>query len=327
MKSFDDFVLEALESLDKSGFNDEQLSIMLEDKNLLRYGGTAYYDNYCPQDLRITSKILLESFDNAVVTESDDPDYYAKLPRELVDFTRKSDGKIVDELDILTLFPEFKDHHLPKVYVQFFDFMNENEVHKIIKKFGDFDVDALNRLKFAFMKKFRESARGIHSYVKIKGIEFSFIFFNTRKYNERTIYHEWTHYFQRYVGEDFAKLMELHVRNSEVKEKKLQKFGLNIAAVENYFFSAKEYVTRLDNLLYMLHQVQKLPQYESLNEHELVDVFKDQVCRNELNSNISKDILAIDPDFKMDITFFIAAYICFKGKVFDKLVFDLANRL
>ena len=122
--------------------------------------------------------------------------------------------------------------------------------------------------------------------------------------------------------------MELHVRNSEVKKKKkLQKFGLNIAAVENYFFSSKEYVTRLDNLLYMLHQVQKLPQYESLNEHELVDVFRDQVCRNELNSNIAKDILAIDPDFRMDIVFFIASYICFKGKVFDKLVFDLANRL
>lgn len=94
-----------------------------------------------------------------------------------------------------------------------------------------------------------------------------------------------------------------------------------------YFFSEKEYITHLDNLIYMLHQLQKLEKYSKLNNDEFFKLFKTDLCKNELFGEVAKDILNIDKNFKSDLIFFIAANICFSGQVFNKFCTDLIWRL
>lgn len=88
-----------------------------------------------------------------MLIESDDPEYYVKLPKELEDFTKKKNNNIVDQYDILTLFSEFKDYKFPKIFISFFDFSDTDAVKQIIKSFSKLNNEQiLNVLSLAFMK-------------------------------------------------------------------------------------------------------------------------------------------------------------------------------
>ena len=97
--------------------------------------------------------------------------------------------------------------------------------------------------------------------------------------------------------------------------------------MQEYFFSEKEYIAHLDNLLYMLHQIQKLPKYSKIQNRNFFNMFKEEICKYELNAEIAKEAIFIDNTFNMDLIFFIAAYICFDGDVFEKFCMDLSWRL
>jgi hypothetical protein len=159
------------------------------------------------------------------------------------------------------------------------------------------------------------------------GVNIGFLFFNNETYNDRTICHEWTHVFQTYIGDKFEKLMELNRNNILLKNKELKKFNLSFDIVQNFFFSKKEYITRLDNLIYMIHQTQKLEKYKNLSDLEFFNLFKDELCKKDLNNVLIKDILSIDKNFLVDVQFFIASYICLDGEIFTKLCFDLQQRI
>lgn len=77
----------------------------------------------------------------------------------------------------------------------------------------------------------------------------------------------------------------------------------------------------------MIHQTQKLSKYKQMNNFDFFTLFKNELCKKDLNIKFIKDVLKIDENFLVDIQFFIAAYICFDGELFTKLCFDLQQRI
>ena len=301
------------------------LDYLLFEKKLARDGSCQFFDDFIVERSRITANMITEAVGYAL-NESADPDYYVKMPKKLAELTRMKDGEIIDRYDILTVFPEFSGYKFPKTYVLFFDFSNKTDINRIISLFlRPDDEKAIAYLKTAFMMA--KGARGMHLSFSKFGVDIDCMLFNKPIFNERTIYHEWTHFFQVHVGDSFVKKVEMSTENEEAKNEKLKKFGLTMNVMREYFFSNKEYVARLDNLLYMIHQAQKLPKYEGMNDFEFFNMFKEDVCANGLDSGVVKDILQIDSGFYTDIVFFICAKMCFEGDLFDKLCSDLMWRL
>lgn len=294
------------------------LTILLEENRIFRYD----FDQLICED--ISDEIIFKGFLN-IIDESNDPNYFIKFPKELKEFTEKFNNLVLDKYDILTIFPEFENCQFPKIFVSFFDFSNKNDVEKIIKSISKLDNNKIVQiLKYAFSNN---EKRGMFIDLTKYGVNISFLFFNTKTYNQRTIYHEWTHIFQTYIGKDFEKLIKLNEENVLKKNKELKKFNLTFDIVQNFFFSKKEYITRLDNLIYMIHQVQKLDKYKDLSDIKFFQLFKFELCKKDLNVKLIQDILKIDKNFLIDIQFFIATYICFDGELFIKLCFDLQNRI
>lgn len=301
-------------------FVESYLNILLEEKNLQRYN-----NDFFIIDKNILNEELLEKSFQNIINESDDPDYYIKMPSSLIQLTEESNNSIIDKYNILTIFPEFEEYKFPKIFISFFDFNNKEEVEKILKmiyKFNNKKINSIFNLAFN-----HSSRRGMFIDLTKFNVNLSFLFFNKNIYNIRTIYHEWTHLFQTYVGEKFKKLIELNKKNVNLKNKELKKFDLTYDIVQVFFFSDKEYIARLDNLIYMIHQIQKLEKYKNLSDAEFFNLFKNELCKKNLNNNFIKDILSIDKNFLVDIQFFIASYICFDNEIFTKLCFDLQQRI
>jgi len=319
---FDRIFEEVMKHYGKSSSPILHLNELIENKHLFRHG--QFTDGYELKNLGITDEILTEAV-NDILNESDDPEYYVKLPKELVDFTRKFNDRIADKYDILALFPEFEKFSFPAIYVKFFDFSDKTVVKNVIESFSDLGERPISTMKFSFISA--STNRGCHVFFNKFGINVACLFFNSKLYNERTIYHEWTHFFQTYVGDEFKKLIEISMANREEKNRRLEKFGLSMDVMQWYFFTEKEYIAHLDNVLYMLHQAQKLPRYNKMSDEDFFSIFKKDICEDELNSSIARDIMSIDNNFKIDLLFFIVAYICFDGDVFEKLCRDLMWRL
>ena len=301
-------------------FKETYLNILLEEKNLQRYD-----NDFFIIDKNILNEEILERSFKKIITESDDPNYFVKMPDALVDLTKKSNNSVIDKYDILTIFPEFEEYNFPKIYISFFNFNDKKEVEKILKSIYKFKNEKIISI---FNFAFRDSQkRGMFIDLIKFNVNVGFLFFNNNTYNIRTIYHEWTHIFQTYVGEKFEKLIELNEKNIILKNKELKKFNLTFDIVQNFFFSKKEYITRLDNLIYMIHQTQKLEKYTNLSDLEFFNLFKNELCKKDLNNDLVKDILSIDENFLVDIQFFIASYICLDGEIFIKLCFDIQQRI
>lgn len=301
-------------------FKETYLNILLEEKNLQRYD-----NDFFIIDKNILNEEILERSFQKIITESDDPNYFVKMPNTLADLTKKSNNSVIDKYDILTIFPEFEEYKFPKIFISFFNFNDKKEVEKILKsiyKFKNEKIISIFNLAFKNSQK-----RGMFIDLTKFNVNIGFLFFNNNMYNIRTIYHEWTHIFQTYVGEKFEKLIELNEKNIILKNKELEKFNLTFDIVQNFFFSKKEYITRLDNLIYMIHQTQKLEKYKNLSDLDFFNLFKNEICKKDLNNNLIKDILSIDKNFLVDIQFFIASYICLDGEIFTKLCFDLQQRI
>lgn len=301
-------------------FKETYLNILLEEKNLQRYD-----NDFFIIDKNILNEEILETSFQKIIMESDDPNYFVKMPNSLVDLTKKSNNSVIDKYDILTIFPEFEEYKFPKIYISFFNFNNKKEVEKILKsiyKFKNEKIISIFNLAFKDSQK-----RGMFIDLTKFNVNVGFLFFNNNTYNIRTIYHEWTHIFQTYVGEKFEKLIELNEKNIILKNKELKKFNLTFDIVQNFFFSKEEYIVRLDNLIYMIHQTQKLKKYKNLSDLEFFNLFKNELCKKDLNNDLVKDILSIDENFLVDIQFFIASYICLDGEIFTKLCFDIQQRI
>ena len=301
-------------------FKETYLNILLEEKNLQRYDN----DFFIIDKIILNEEILERSFQK-IITESDDPNYFVKMPNALVDLTKKSNNFVIDKYDILTIFPEFEEYKFPKIFISFFNFNDKQEAKKILKsiyKFRNEKIISIFNLAFKDSQK-----RGMFIDLTKFNVNVGILFFNNSTYNVRTIYHEWTHIFQTYIGEKFEKLIELNEKNIILKNKELKKFNLTFDIVQNFFFSKKEYITRLDNLIYMIHQTQKLEKYKNLSDLEFFNLFKDELCKKDLNNDLIKDILSIDENFLVDIQFFIASYICLDGEIFIKLCFDIQQRI
>lgn len=301
-------------------FKETYLNILLEEIDLQRYNN----DYFIVVKNVLNEEILEKSFQNIII-ETDDPNYFVKMPNTLIKLTKNSNNSIIDSYDILTVFPEFENCTFPKLFVSFFDFNDENEVEKILKSIYRFKNEKIISIfNFAFKNS---EKRGMFIDLTKFGVNIGFLFFNSETYNDRTICHEWTHVFQTYIGDKFEKLIELNENNILIKNKELKKFNLSFDIVQNFFFSKKEYITRLDNLIYMIHQTQKLEKYKNLSDLEFFNLFKDELCKKDLNNILIKDILSIDKNFLIDIQFFIASYICLDGEIFTKLCFDLQQRI
>ena len=301
-------------------FKETYLNILLEEKNLQRYDN----DFFIIDKIILNEEILERSFQK-IITESDDPNYFVKMPNALVDLTKKSNNFVIDKYDILTIFPEFEEYKFPKIFISFFNFNDKQEAKKILKsiyKFRNEKIISIFNLAFKDSQK-----RGMFIDLTKFNVNVGILFFNNSTYNVRTIYHEWTHIFQTYIGEKFEKLIELNEKNIILKNKELKKINLTFDIVQNFFFSKKEYITRLDNLIYMIHQTQKLEKYKNLSDLEFFNLFKDELCKKDLNNDLIKDILSIDENFLVDIQFFIALYICLDGEIFIKLCFDIQQRI
>lgn len=301
-------------------FKETYLNILLEEKNFQRYD-----NDFFIIDKNILNEEILERSFQKIITESDDPNYFVKMPNTLVNLTKKSNNSVIDKYDILTIFPEFEEYKFPKIFISFFNFNDKQEVEKILKsiyKFRNEKIISIFNLAFKDSQK-----RGMFIDLTEFNINIGFLFFNNNTYNVRTIYHEWTHIFQTYVGERFEKLIELNEKNIILKNKELDKFNLTFDIVQNFFFSKKEYIVRLDNLIYMIHQTQKLEKYKNLSDLEFFNLFKNELCKKDLNNDLVKDILSIDKNFLVDIQFFIASYICLDGEIFTKLCFDIQQRI
>ena len=301
-------------------FKETYLNILLEEKNLQRYDNDFFFFVK-----NILNEEILERSFQKIITESDDPNYFVKMPNALVNLTKKSNNSVIDKYDILTIFPEFEEYKFPKIFISFFNFNDKQEVEKILKsiyKFRNKKIISIFNLAFKDSQK-----RGMFIDLTKFNVNVGFLFFNNNTYNIRTIYHEWTHIFQTYVGEKFEKLIELNEKNIILKNKELKKFNLTFDIVQNFFFSKKEYIVRLDNLIYMIHQTQKLEKYKNLSDLEFFNLFKNELCKKDLNNDLVKDILSIDENFLVDIQFFIASYICLDGEIFTKLCFDIQQRI
>jgi len=147
----------------------------------------------------------------------------------------------------------------------------------------------------------------------------------------RTIYHEWSHLLQTYVGEEqYFKIIEQYEKIKDVQSKLLNKFNLTLDMVNQYFFNKKEYITHLDNLIYLIHQTQKLDKYKNLSDNQFLQLFKKTFGTssiNSLNTNLFKDIINIDKSFNIDILFYIASYILYKDTEFVNINFELSQRI
>lgn len=147
----------------------------------------------------------------------------------------------------------------------------------------------------------------------------------------RTIYHEWSHLLQTYIGEDqYFKIVEQYETIKENQTKLLNKFDLTLDMVNQYFFNKKEYITHLDNLIYLIHQTQKLNKYNNLFDNQFLQLFKKIFSTNSvnvLNSELYKDIISIDKSFKIDILFYVSAYILYKDTEFININFELSQRI
>lgn len=179
-------------------FKNVYLNILLEEKNLQRY----HNDHFVIDENILNEQILEKSFQNVII-ESDNPNYFVKMPDALINLTKKSNNLVIDKYDILTIFPEFEEYKFPKIFISFFNFNDKHEVEKILKsiyKFKNEKIVSIFNLAFKDSQK-----RGMFIDLTKFNINVGFLFFNIEKYNIRTIYHEWTHIFQTYVGKKFKK--------------------------------------------------------------------------------------------------------------------------
>lgn len=278
-------------------------------------------------DLPIEENIILEGIHNSLIFESDDPSYNIKFEKELEHFTKENLNSFVTKNQIVNFFPEVSQYNLPTVFIAWLDFSNKSECETFLKSISRLNENSLKTCNFAIRMK---DARGMLIDLTKFKVNFVILLFNASRANSRTIYHEWTHYFQTFTDKDkFKMIIEKHQKSSVKKEKSLNEFGLSIDAVEQLFFSNKEYITRMDNLLYMLHQVQKLEKYKNMSDYEFSNKFIKTFSTensNCLESELAKDIISIDPGFKIDILFFISLYICYKTE-YRKLCLNLAEKL
>jgi len=160
---------------------------------------------------------------------------------------------------------------------------------------------------------------------------YGILLFNKSLMTIRTIYHEWSHLLQTYVGEEqYFKIIEQYEKIKDVQSKLLNKFNLTLDMVNQYFFNKKEYITHLDNLIYLIHQTQKLDKYKNLSDNQFLQLFKKTFGTssiNSLNTNLFKDIINIDKSFNIDILFYIASYILYKDTEFVNINFELSQRI
>lgn len=266
-------------------------------------------------DFPLEEKIILEAINNGLLFESDDPTYNVKFEKELEFFTKDNLNNFVTKSQILKILPELSQYDLPKMFIAWIDFSDKEECSMFLKSISRINDKSLRACKFAINMK---NARGMLVDLTKFGVKFVILLFNKSCANSRTIYHEWTHYFQTFTSkEKFKLIIKKHQKSSDKIEKLLNKFELSIDFVEHIFFSNKEFIARMDNLLYMIHQVQKLEKYKNMSDIDFSNLFiKTFSTENEmcLQSQLSKDIMNIDSGFKMDILFFISLYLCYKSE-------------
>ena len=119
-------------------FKETYLNILLEEKNLQRYD-----NDFFIIDKNILNEEILERSFQKIITESDDPNYFVKMPNTLVNLTKKSNNSVIDKYDILTIFPEFEEYKFPKIFISFFNFNDKQEVEKILKSIYKFRNEKL----------------------------------------------------------------------------------------------------------------------------------------------------------------------------------------
>lgn len=277
--------------------------------------------DYLPFD----EEIILEGFKNAIIFESEDPTYNVQLSKELETFTKKNLNDYVSKQDLLKVLPEIEQFDIPKVFIGWLDFSNKQDCESFLKSISKINESSLKACKFAIANK---EARGMLIDLTVFKIPFVILLFNEQKANSRTIYHEWTHFLQKFISkEKFEVILTNHSKFNIKKNEQLKKFNLDLDFVNNYFFSDKEYITHLDNLLYMIHQTQKLEKYKHLNDNEFANMFIKTFSNSNpkcLETDLAKDILSIDNGFKMNLLFFISMFICQKSE-YRKLCLKLPN--
>lgn len=303
-------------------FNKLYKNIILEQIRFLdKYPLTDFID-FSESIFPIDQQILIKAFEN-IINESQDPDYFIKLPKEFLEITKSQ--TLLQKDEIVRIFPEVSNYNLPKVFIYIFDFGNEKEKQTFLKSISKIKYSYLMRLKI------NQSLRGCGIDLTPFNKNLFILLFNKNKYNQRTIYHQWTHYFQKFVKEDkFKELIQLHYQNEQKINQLLKPFNINLDFVQMYFLNQKEYITHLDNLLYVLHQAQKLDKYKNLNDIQFFNIFKSNFNNTDincLNSEIAKDIINIKNDYKTEILFYISCFICLDQKSFDDLNINLAQRL
>ncbi len=275
--------------------------------------------------LPFKESIILEGIKNAFIFESEDPTYNVKLSKELETFTKEHLNDYVSKQDLLKVLPEIERFDIPKVFIGWLDFSNKQECELFLKSISKINDSSLKSCKFAVANK---EARGMLIDLTVFNVPFVILLFNKKYTNNRTIYHEWTHFLQKFVSkEKFKIILKNHDKFNKKKDNYLKKFNLDLDVVNNYFFSKKEYITHLDNLLYMIHQVQKLEKYKSLTDIDFSNLFIKTFSTTNptcLTSELAKDILSIDKGFKMDILFFISLFICKKSE-YRKLCLKLPS--
>lgn len=278
-------------------------------------------DDYLP----FKENIILEGIKNAFIFESENPTYNVQLSKELEIFTKEHLNNYVSKQDLLKVLPEIEQYKIPKVFIGWLDFSNKQECELFLKSISKINDSSLKSCKIAVANK---EARGMLIDLTVFNVPFVILLFNKKYTNNRTIYHEWTHFLQKFVSkEKFKIILKNHDKFNKKKDDYLKQFNLDLDFVNNYFFSEKEYITHLDNLLYMIHQVQKLEKYKSLTDIDFSNLFiknfstTNPVC---LESELANDILSIDKGFKMDILFFISLFICKKSE-YRKLCLKLST--
>jgi hypothetical protein len=191
---------------------------------------------------------VIPIFNENIINESTIK-YTLDIPESFVNLIKEyNNGPSITKEQILNcvdsnwkFFDKLQSAKLDPIYVGKFNFSDKQSIENFLASLTDQNDKRLIEYSVGLILKLYKNANGLFLPIKNKLILF---LLNEQKYNNNTIVHELTHYFQYYFKYGLHKI---NFKNS-FNYSKFEHLNLTKTEID-YLFSAKEYIPHINNFI------------------------------------------------------------------------------
>lgn len=267
----------------KNTFNNIYLNILYESKNNIDFDKNKYLEFLTSLTKFTKTNIITEDKNNLI-----------DIPTEFIQYLIQNCNTIIDSTHIKYFLKDskhwqnLKNIKFKNIFFGLFDFSNEKEIDKFHVNCFNIPIEYLNEARNEF-KYYAGDLFGFYNSYE----NFEVVCVNTKCSNIfQTVYHELSHFIQANGNIRIVKEISL----DEIKQKNVLKniFQTDYDQVISYF-SNKEFIPHVDDLIHMLHET-KQQYYFNISNFEFLEKLneflhvknRDEMIQHEFFQNFNK---------------------------------------